>query len=170
MTGTWKACRLVTTTVVALVALIPMATAVSAQPAAPVGVQGAWARATTPGVATGGVYVTLTSPAGDKLVGASSPVAAGAELHEMRMDGTIMRMRAVPGGLDLPPGQAVTLSPSGYHIMLEGLRAPLRQGTVVQVHLVFQKAAPVDIEASVQSIGSAGPAVQGAMPGMSMPK
>ncbi len=69
-----------------------------------------------------------------------------------------MRMRPVPGGLDLPPGKAVSLTPRGYHIMLEGLKAPLRQGSVVPVHLVFQKAPPIDIEASVQSVGAPGPA------------
>jgi copper(I)-binding protein len=137
-----------------------------AQPS-PVAVQGAWARATTPGVATGGIYVTLTSQAGDRLVGASSPVAAKADVHEMQMDGTIMRMRILPNGLDLPAGRAVTLSPSGTHIMLEGLKSPLRQGSTVPVHLVFQTAPPVDIQATVQSIGAAGPS---AMPSMSMPK
>ncbi len=145
-----------------------------AQQPAPVMAQDAWARATTPGVSTGGVYVTLTSPAGDKLVAVSSPNAAKADVHEMRMEGTIMRMRAVPDGLDLPAGKAVSLTPSGYHIMLDGLKAPLRQGTVVQVHLVFQKAPPIDVQAPVGSIGAAGPAgsqaSQPAMPGMSMSK
>ena len=136
--------------------------------------QDAWARATTPGVSTGGIYVTLTSPAGDKLVAASSPNAAKADVHEMRMDGNVMRMRAVPGGLDLPAGKPVSLTPSGYHIMLEGLKAPLRQGTVIPVHLVFQKAPPIDVQAVVGSIGAAGPAgAQSSppmMPGMSMSK
>ncbi len=145
-----------------------------AQQPAPVIVHDAWARATTPGVATGGVYLTLTSPADDRLVGASSPAAARADVHEMSMDGTIMRMRPVPGGLALPAGQAVTLTPSGYHIMLEGLRAPLRQGSAVPVHLVFQKAPPADVQAQVQSIGAAGPRqdpdAHGSMPGMGMPR
>ncbi len=141
-----------------------------AQQAATVTAQDAWARATTPGVTTGGVYLSLTSPAGDRLVGVSSPAAAKADVHQMQMDGTIMRMRAVPGGLDLPAGQTVTLTPSGYHIMLQGLKAPLRQGSVVPVHLEFQKAPPVDIQAPVQSIGAAGPGGHPAMPGMAMPK
>ena len=145
-----------------------------AQQPANVTAQDAWARATTPGVSTGGFYVTLTSPAGDKLVAASSPNAAKADVHEMRTDGSIMRMRAVPGGLDLPAGNAVSLAPSGYHIMLEGLKAPLRQGAVVPVHLVFQKAPPIDVQASVDR--SAPPGQQARrrasppMPGLSMPK
>ncbi len=144
-----------------------------AQQAAPITAQDAWARATTPGASTGGVYLTLTSPVGDRLVGVSSPLAAKVDVHEMRMDGTIMRMRAVPDGLDLPPGQTVILTPAGYHIMLEGLKAPLRQGSTVPVHLVFRKATPIDIQAPVQSIGASGPGGQEndtAVPGMSMPK
>ncbi len=92
----------------------------------------------------------------------------------MSMDGTIMRMRSVPGGLVLPAGQAVTLTPSGYHLMLEGLRAPLRQGSAVPVHLVFQKAPPVDVQAQVQSVGATGPRrdpdAHGSMPGMGVPR
>ena len=135
-----------------------------AQQAVPVTVQDAWARATTPGVSTGGVYVTLTSPAGDRLVGASSPASASADVHEMQMDGSIMRMRPLPDGLDLPAGREVRLTPAGTHIMLEGLKAPLRQGATVPVHLVFQRAPPADIQAQVQSIGAAGPSGQPASP------
>ena len=140
----------------ALVGVALLTTIATAQQSTPVTVQNAWARATTPGVTTGGVYVTLTSPAGDRLVGASSPASATAELHEMRMDGTIMRMRSLPDGLDLPAGKPVTLAPSGIHLMLEGLKAPLRQGSTVPVHLLFQNAPPVDIQAAVQSIGASG--------------
>ncbi len=165
-----KAARPATGLAAALVGVALMTTFASAQQAAPVTVQNAWARATTPGVSTGGVYVTLTSPAGDRLVSASSPVSAKAALHEMRMDGTIMRMRALPDGLDLPAGTPVTLTPSGIHLMLEGLKAPLRQGSTVPVHLVFQKAPPADIQAPVQSIGASGPGGPAVMPGMSMPK
>ncbi len=160
-------------TITGALAAVLLSTPCFAQSRAPVTVQDAWARATTPGVTTGGVYLTLTSPAGDRLVAVSSPAAAKADMHEMRLDGTIMRMRAVPGGLDLPAGRTVTLTPSGYHIMLEGLSAPLRQGAVVPVHLTFEKAPPIDIQASVQSIGAAGPSGQvnpTRMPAMSMLK
>ena len=145
-----------------------------AQPAPAVTATNPWARATTPGVSTGGIYVTLTSPPGDRLVGATSPAAAKADVHEMQMDGTIMRMRELKGGLALPPGQAVTLSPSGIHIMLEGLKAPLKRGSTIAVRLLFEKAPPVDIQAPVQSIGASGPgtaqAMPAGMPGMSMSK
>ena len=137
-----------------------------------------WARATPPRASTAAIYMTLITPVGDRLTGASTPVAGKAEVHEMRMDGNIMRMRAVEGGLDLPAGKPVTLQPGGYHLMLEGLKAPLRTGESVPVHLTFQKAPPLDVTAKVQPIGasrpgaadSAGHPGQAAMPGMSMSK
>ena len=151
----------------ALLAALP---ALAQQPA-PVAVRDAWARATAPGASTGAVYLTLTSPAGDKLTGVTSPAAPRAGLHETRMDGGIMRMRPVEGGLDLPPGLPVTLAPAGRHIMLEGLTAPLRQGGTVPLRLTFQNAPPLDVQAQVQAAGARGPgAGNAAMPGMVMGK
>lgn len=124
----------------------------------PVQVSNAWSRATPGGASTGAVYLTLDSPAGDTLTGASSPAADIASVHEMAMEGDVMRMRAIPGGLALPPGQAVTLRPGGYHIMLEGLRAPLKQGQTLPLHLTFARSAPVDVTATVAGIGASGPA------------
>ena len=73
------------------------------------------------------------------------------------MDGAVMRMRGLPGGLALPPGQAVTLKPGGFHIMLEGLNAPLKRGETIPLHLTFAKSAPVDVVATVAGIGASGP-------------
>ena len=147
--------------------------AMAQQPAAaPAGVtvRDAWARATPAGTTTGAAYMTLTSPAGDVLTGASSPAAGQAAVHEMRMDGAVMRMRALEGGLALPPGQAVTLRPGGLHVMLEGLKAPLKQGGTVPLHLTFRTAPALDVDVPVQAVGAAGPggaaAGHGAMPGM----
>lgn len=135
-----------------------------------VDVRDAWARATPASASTGAAYFTLTSPSGDVLLGASSPAAALASVHEMRMDGAIMRMRAVEGGLPLPAGQAVTLQPGGYHVMLERLTGPLKQGQTIPVRLTFRNAPPVDLQVPVQAIGAAGPgaarAGHDAMPGM----
>ena len=159
-----------------LMLLVAYGPAVAGQPA-PVEAQGAWARATPPHASTGAIYLTLISPTGDRLTGASSPDSSKAGVHEMRMDGDIMRMRAVEGGLDLPAGKPVTLSPGGYHIMLEGLKAPLKPGEAVPLHLVFQKSPPLNVEARVVAIGAPGPgaagtgnASQAAMPGMTMGK
>ena len=134
---------------------------------AQVKVSNVWSRATPGGASTGAVYLTLDSQTGDTLTGVSSPAAKTASLHEMAMDGAIMRMRAVPEGLALPSGQAVTLKPGGYHIMLEGLTAPLKQGQSLPLHLTFAKSAPVDVVATVAGIGASGPG-PGAMNGSGM--
>lgn len=148
------------------------------QAAAPVRAEQPWARATAPQQQVGGAYVTLTSPVDDRLLAASSPAAAKVKLHEMRMNGTIMQMRELTGGLPLPAGQATALAPGGYHLMLVGLVHPLRAGDVVPVQLRFQHAPPLDLQFVVGAAGARGPAGGGAggsgdtpggMPGMSMP-
>ena len=109
-----------------------------------VDVQGAWARATVPGQKATGAFMKLTAKEGVKLVAASSPVAGVTEVHEMKMDGDVMKMRAVAGGLDLPAGKTVELKPGGYHVMLLDLKAPLAKGTSVPLTLVFQDAKGVE--------------------------
>jgi len=131
----------------------------------------AWARATPPNAANGVAYLTLTSPTADALVGVSSPVASRAELHEMAMEGNIMRMRAVAGSIELPAGKPVTLAPGGLHIMLMGPKAPLRQGQSVPLHLTFRNAPPQDVAARVEAMGAKaapGGSDQGDMAGMTM--
>jgi copper(I)-binding protein len=136
----------------------------------PVAVQNAWARATAPGIHTAAVYLTLTSPSADTLVGISTPAASTAAVHRTIMDGTIMRMRPLAGGLALPAGQPVTLKPGGDHIMLEGLKAPLKRGETVTLHLTFASAPPLDVQAKVEGPGASGPGMPGmsSMPGMKM--
>jgi periplasmic copper chaperone A len=118
--------------------------------AEPVDVQGAWARATVPGQKATGAFMTLTAKDGAKLVGVESPVAGVAEVHEMNMEGGIMRMRAVQGGLDLPAGKAVALKPGGYHVMLMDLKAPVAKDTTVPVTLVFKDAKGVESKVELQ--------------------
>lgn len=143
---------------------------VSAQAPAPqVQASNAWSRATPGGASTGAVYLTLSSSAGDTLTGASSPAAKTTSVHEMSMDGNVMRMRPVPGGLPLPAGQPVMLQPGGYHIMLEGLKVPLKQGQTVPLHLTFAKSAPVDVTATVAGIGANAPGSAAGGSGMKMP-
>lgn len=130
-----------------------------------------WARATPGGAQTAAVYATLESPAGDRLTGASTPAAQKAELHQMTMHGNVMEMRPV-AGLDLPPGQPVTLKPGGYHLMLTGLAKPLVAGTSFPLTLDFAKAGARQLTVSVAGIGAMGPGAPSgspAMPGMTMP-
>lgn len=104
---------------------------------AAVKVEGAWARASVPGQMGTGAFMKLTAKDGTRLVGASSPVAGVTEVHEMKMEGDVMKMRAVPA-LDLPAGKAVELKPGGYHIMLLDLKAPLAKDTTVPLTLTFK--------------------------------
>lgn len=101
-------------------------------------VSDAWVRATVaPGAATG-LFARLTSMAGGRLIAASSPLAGAVEIHEMSMDGNVMRMRALTSGLDLPAGQAVELGPGGVHVMLFDLKRALKVGEALPVTLVIE--------------------------------
>lgn len=119
-----------------------------------------WARATAPGQKAGGVFMQLKSPGGAALVAAESPAANIVEIHEMAMEGNVMKMRAIPK-LDLPAGQTVELKPGGYHVMLIDLRAPLKKGDTVPVKLKFQgkdgKPAEVEVKAEVRDMGAGAP-------------
>ncbi|MBT3068531.1 copper chaperone PCu(A)C [Rhodoferax sp. U11-2br] len=109
-----------------------------------VDVQNAWARATVQGQKATGAFMTLTAPTASKLLSVSSPVAGIAEVHEMKMEGDVMKMRALAGGLDLPAGKAVALTPGGYHVMLMDLKLPLRKDTTIPLTLVFKDAQGVE--------------------------
>jgi periplasmic copper chaperone A len=118
-----------------------MAAGASAQA---VDVQNAWARATVQGQKATGAFMTLTAPTASKLLSVSSPVAGITEVHEMKMEGDVMKMRALAGGLDLPAGKAVELKLGGYHVMLMDLKLPLQKDTTIPVTLVFKDAQGVE--------------------------
>ena len=107
--------------------------------AAEVRVTDVWARATVPGQKVSGAYMKIQSDTNAKLVGASSTAISRVEVHEMKMDGDVMRMRQIDA-LELPEGQMVELKPGGYHLMFQQLKAPLKDGSDVPVTLVFQDA------------------------------
>ncbi|HSW19535.1 MAG TPA: copper chaperone PCu(A)C [Ramlibacter sp.] len=121
----------------AVIGALAWATAASAQSF--VQVDGAWARVSVTGQSGSGAYMRLTAREPLSLVGVSSPVAGVAEVHEMKMDGDVMRMRPVPS-LELPVGRAVELKPGGYHLMLQDLKTPLKKDTVLPLTLVFRDA------------------------------
>ncbi|MBL0421148.1 copper chaperone PCu(A)C [Ramlibacter sp. AW1] len=110
---------------------------------APVQVDGAWARASVPGQKSSGAFMRLTAREPLSLVGVQSPVAGVAEVHEMRLDGDVMRMRPLPS-LPLPAGRIVELKPGGLHLMLMDLKEPLRAGTRVPVTLLVRDAQGVE--------------------------
>ena len=111
-----------------------------------------WARPTVAGQSTGGAYlgVTNTGNTPDRLLGGTSPAAVRVEVHEMRMDGDVMRMREMPA-LDLPAGASLELAPGGRHLMLFGLKAPLKVGDKLPLKLRFEKAGEVDVMLHVES-------------------
>ena len=117
------------------------ASSVYAQPGE---IKNAWVRTAVPGQKATGAFMTLTAKDGLKLVGGSSPAAGVTEIHEMKMEGDVMRMRALKDGLPLPAGQAVELKPGGYHVMLMDLKAPLPKDTSIPLTLVFKDASGVE--------------------------
>ena len=118
-------------------------------------VENAWARATAASAMSGGVFLTVTDTgAPDRLVGASTPVAATAELHETIDDNGVMRMRPVAGGLALETGKPVVLKPGSYHLMLMGLRRQLKPGDNFPISLTFEKAGTVTATVTVGTAGA----------------
>ena len=106
---------------------------------ASVNVQGAWARASVPGQSGTGAFMKLESASGARLVGVATPAAGVAQVHEMKMEGDTMRMRAV-NGVDLPPRKVVELKPGGYHVMLMDLKQPMVAGSTLPLTLQFEDA------------------------------
>ena len=109
-----------------------------------VDVKNAWVRASVQGQKATGAFMQLTASQPTTLVGVASPVAGVAEVHEMKMDGDVMRMRALPQGLPLPAGQPVALTPGGYHVMLMDLKATLPKDSTIPLTLTFKDAKGVE--------------------------
>lgn len=130
--------------------------------AADVEVKSAWVRGTVPAQTVSGAFMEIASAEGATLVGASSPLAEAVELHEMRLEGGVMKMRAV-ARLALPAGTVVRLEPGGYHIMLLGLKRQLKPGEKVPLELRVENAAKklvtIAVAMDVRELGgSPGPA------------
>ena len=115
-----------------------------------------WTRATPPSARTGGGFMTITNKGtvADRLVSARSNASDKVEVHEMQMDGNVMRMRELAKGLEIPPGATVMLKPGSYHIMFMELKAPFAKDAKVPMTLVFEKAGSIDIQLDVQAMGA----------------
>lgn len=122
-------------------------------------VKDAWVRGTVPQQKATGLFAQITSAGGGKLVSAASPVAGVVEIHEMAMDGNVMKMRALSAGLELPAGKAVDLKPGGYHVMLMDLKQQLKEGDSVPVTLVVEgkdgKKETLELKAPVKALNAA---------------
>lgn len=145
-----------------LAALLAATTAAQAQTT----VKEAWVRGTVAQQKATGLFAQITSAQGGRLVAASSPVAGVVEIHEMTMDGTTMRMRALPNGLELPAGKTVELKPGGLHVMLMDLKGPVKAGDTVDVTLTIEgkdgKKEQIALKAPVKAL--AAPAMDGQGP------
>lgn len=119
----------------------------------------AWSRATPGGAKVAGGFLTIENKgtAPDKLIGVSSDIAGKADVHEMAMDNGVMKMRPLEKGLVIDPGKTVKLAPGGYHLMLQELKSPLKQGDKVPVTLQFEKAGKVAVTLDVQGVGAQAP-------------
>ena len=133
---------------------------------AAVDVRDAWVRMAVKGQSGTGAFMTLAAPSGARLVGVKTPAAGVADVHEMKMEGDVMRMRAVAGGLELPPRQPVELKPGGYHLMLMDLKKALAVGETVPIELEFVdragRKAIARVEAPVRAAPAGGAADAGA--------
>lgn len=119
----------------------------------------AWSRATPPRARVAVAYLSVTNMSGhaDRLVSANSDRAMKVEIHEARMDGGVMRMRPVAGGIVIEPGETVTFQPGGLHLMLTGLQSPLRKDETLKLVLRFETAGEISVEVPVLSIGAKAP-------------
>lgn len=118
-------------------------------------VAGAWSRATPAGAPVGGGYLTITNrgTSAERLVSFSTDLAGQPEIHEMKEEGGVMKMRSLAAGLAIPPGATVKLAPGGYHLMLLKLKQPLVAGQRFKATLVFEKAGPVEVEFEIRAMG-----------------
>lgn len=117
-----------------------------------------WARSASVGSLQAAGFLTLTnrSREADRLVAAQSPLADNVELHGIKVVGPDIKMRPLERGVGLPPGTAITLKPRGYHLLLQGLRAPLSLGQRVPVSLTFERASGLEVELVVEAMGPIG--------------
>lgn len=122
----------------------------------------AWARATPPRPPVGGAYLTVTNAGSrsDVLVGAESDVAKTVELHTHMKEGEVMRMVAL-SSVEVRAGQTVTFAPGGLHVMLIGLKAPLKEGSSFPLTLDFANAGKLTVTVEVEKVGAAGPGSPG---------
>lgn len=123
----------------------------------PLAIERPWARATPPGAPVAGGFLDVRNAGAteDRLLSATSPDADKVELHEMRMDAGVMRMRRIDGGLAIAPGGTLTLAPGGFHLMFIGPKHPFVAGETVTATLRFERGGERTVRFEVRPIGAA---------------
>jgi copper(I)-binding protein len=166
-------CRLVLSFAVATLGLIAIPSITIAQTKTDHGGQGAmagsatfklgdltvtspWTRATPGGAKIAGGYLKITNngTSADRFVGAKSDATDHVEIHEMSMSDGVMKMRPLPNGLAIKPGETVELKSGGYHLMFMDLKQPLKPGDSFKATLQFEKAGSLDVNFSVRALGA----------------
>ena len=129
---------------------------------AEVKVDDAWVRATVPQQKSTGAFMRITSTEPTTLVAVRTSAAPVSEVHEMKMEDNVMKMRKVEPGVAIQPGKPLELKPGGYHVMLMDLPAAMTAGAHVPLTLVFKDAAgkesTVDVHAMVRALNANAPA------------
>jgi periplasmic copper chaperone A len=122
-------------------------------------ITGAWAKAMLPGQPVGGGYLTVenTGAEAERLVSVTSAASPDVEIHEMKMEGDVMKMRRLADGLEIPAGGKVELKPGGTHLMFMAVHAPFKQGDVLKVTLKFEKAGEAEVALPVEAADAKGP-------------
>ncbi len=118
-----------------------------------------WSRASVRGASVGVGFLTIENKGkeADRLLGGTTDSAEKVEIHETRSEGGIMKMLALPEGIEIKPGQTVVFKPGAFHLMLVGLKAALFPGEVVHATLNFAKAGPIAVDLPVEGFGATGP-------------
>jgi copper(I)-binding protein len=150
-----------TTLALAFVAAIPFMADAHEFKAGDLTIGHPWSRATPGGAKVGGGYLTITNNGAvpDRLVAATAAaVSDHVEIHEMATKDGVMTMRPQPNGVTIEPGKTVAFSPGSYHLMLMGLKAPLKEGERVKAELTFEKAGKVEVTINVEGMGAQHPA------------
>jgi copper(I)-binding protein len=121
-----------------------------------------WTRATPGGAKIAGGYLKIANngASADRFVGAKSDAADHVEIHQMSMTDGVMKMRPLPTGLEIKPGETVELKSGGYHLMFMDLKRPLKQGDTFKATLQFEKAGSLDVNFNVNALGATGSAPQ----------
>jgi periplasmic copper chaperone A len=125
----------------------------------PIHIAQAWARTTPKNASSAAAYLTVTNggTVPDRMSCAGSDAAGQCQIHTMSMENGVMKMRPVEGGLEIRPGETVTLKPGSDHLMLSQLKHPLETGGTFAATLQFEKAGTVKVEVPVLAMGAAAP-------------
>jgi copper(I)-binding protein len=117
-----------------------------------------WSRATPGGAAIGAGYLVIENKGNlpDRLVSVAAEIAGSTEIHLMKMEGGVMKMRPLAQGIEIAPGANAVLAPGGYHLMFLDLKRPFVQGRRFKATLVFEKAGDIEVEFAVEAMGSPG--------------